>query len=85
MNLAQEVAFKYAGINYETTNKKCRIYYKDENADTTLEVEMISPVKAVTLGQEAVFYDGMTVLGGGRIARVFNKDGEEVTYDKKNI
>lgn len=51
--------------------------------DTTLEVTMLTPVKAVTLGQEAVFYDEMLVLGGGRIARVFNQDGEEVLYDSK--
>ncbi|AMC93238.1 tRNA-specific 2-thiouridylase [Erysipelothrix larvae] len=48
---------------------------------TTLEVLMPKGVKAVTLGQEAVFYHDEVCLGGGRIARVFNKDDQEVLYD----
>lgn len=52
-------------------------------SDTSIEVLIKEPVKAVTLGQEAVFYDGTEVLGGGRIAHVFNLEGEEVTYDSK--
>lgn len=50
--------------------------------DGTLEVTMIDPVKSVTLGQEAVFYDGEEVLGGGQIVRVFDTEGVEVLYDK---
>ena len=68
---------------------KFRYRQKDINvsinflSETSVEVIMKEPVKAVTLGQEAVFYDGDLVLGGGRIARVFTQDGEEVVYDWK--
>lgn len=53
-------------------------------SDDRLEVTMIDDVKSVTLGQEAVFYDGDRFLGGGRIERVFDKDGNEVFYDSKS-
>ena len=68
---------------------KFRYRQKDQDVsiqfleDGTLEVLMTSPVKSVTLGQEAVFYDGEKVLGGGRISRVFNQDNQEVVYDSK--
>lgn len=52
-------------------------------AQDRVRVTMIDSVKSVTLGQEAVFYLGEEVLGGGRIDRVFNIDGEEVFYDSK--
>lgn len=52
-------------------------------ADDRVKVTMLEPVKSVTLGQEAVFYLDEEVLGGGRIDRVFNIDGEEVFYDSK--
>lgn len=54
-----------------------------EMADDQLIVTMVNPVKSVTLGQEAVFYDGELLLGGGRIARVFDIDGNEVFYDSQ--
>lgn len=50
-------------------------------SDTTLEVTMPDTVKSVTLGQEAVFYDGEVCLGGGRIARAFDVSNTEVKYD----
>ena len=40
------------------------------------EVELIyeTPVKAVTPGQIAVFYDGERMLGGGIISRIYRGD-----------
>ncbi len=74
---ARQVSAKF---RYRQKDNDVKIKFLD---DTTLEVVMLKPVKAVTLGQEAVFYNGMEVLGGGRIARVFTQDGEEVSYDQK--
>ena len=37
------------------------------------------PVKAVTPGQAAVFYDGDVCLGGGTIEKVY-KDNKEIEY-----
>lgn len=70
-----------AKFRYRQKDLKVRIHWL---ADDRLEVTMIDDVKAVTLGQEAVFYLGDEVLGGGRIDRVFNKFGEEVRYDSKS-
>jgi len=47
--------------------------------DTTLMVTYKQPVKAVTPGQAAVFYDGDVCLGGGTIDKVY-KDGKELSY-----
>lgn len=47
--------------------------------DTTLQVEFLKPIKAVTPGQAAVFYLGDVCLGGGTIDKVY-KDGKELTY-----
>ena len=38
--------------------------------DGTVRVDFDRPIRAVTPGQAAVFYDGDTVLGGGWIDRV---------------
>ena len=70
----------HAKFRYRQTDQKVKITHLD---DGNLEVVMIDPVKAVTLGQEAVFYDGDLVLGGGRIARVFDLEENEVRYDSK--
>lgn len=67
-----------AKFRYRQPDKKVKIKFID---DTTLEVDVLENVKSVTLGQEAVFYDGEVCLGGGRIARVFDLDGKEVLYD----
>ena len=45
----------------------------------TLFVTFKQPVKAVTPGQAAVFYDGDVCLGGGTIEKVY-KDDKEITY-----
>lgn len=65
---------------------KFRYRQKDQHVeielvDDTIVVTMDDPVKSVTLGQEAVFYDGDLLIGGGRIDRVFDIDGKEVFYD----
>ncbi|CAM3656472.1 tRNA 2-thiouridine(34) synthase MnmA [Erysipelothrix urinaevulpis] len=69
-----------AKFRYRQVDQPVRISHLD---DGSLEVTMTEPVKAVTLGQEAVFYDGDLVLGGGRIDQVFDLEGREVTYDSK--
>ena len=48
----------------------------DEN---TVKLEFDQPVKSVTPGQAAVFYDGDVCLGGGTIEKVY-KDGKEIEY-----
>jgi len=47
--------------------------------DTTIYVTFKKPVKAVTPGQAAVFYDGDVCLGGGTIEKVY-KDNKEIEY-----
>lgn len=47
--------------------------------ETTLYVTFERPVKAVTPGQAAVFYQDDVCLGGGTIDKVF-KDDKEITY-----
>ncbi len=37
--------------------------------DGRLQVRLLAPLKAITPGQAAVFYDGDRVIGGGRIVR----------------
>ncbi len=44
--------------------------------DRTARVVFDAPVRAVTRGQVAVFYDGDRVLGGGRIARAVHDERE---------
>ncbi|QIK70001.1 tRNA 2-thiouridine(34) synthase MnmA [Erysipelothrix sp. HDW6C] len=70
-----------AKFRYRQSDVKVKISWV---ADDRIRVTMIDDVKSVTLGQEAVFYLGDEVLGGGRIDRVFNLDGEEVKYDSKS-
>ena len=55
-----------------------------ELVDGDIHVTMLEPVKSVTLGQEAVFYDGDLLIGGGRIDRAFDLDENEVIYDSKS-
>lgn len=67
-----------AKFRYRQKDQEVSIRFISEN-----EIEVIMPhgVKAVTLGQEAVFYSGEKCLGGGRIARVFDMNDSEVFYD----
>ena len=46
----------------------------DEN---TVLLEYPQTIRSVTPGQEAVLYDGDTVIGGGKIDQVF-KNGEDL-------
>lgn len=43
-----------------------------QKAEEEVEVRFLSPQKAITPGQAAVFYNGETVLGGGWIKEVIN-------------
>ena len=51
-------------IRYRAPYVNCTIH---PISDGVLEVETAEPVRAVTPGQSAVFYDGDTLLGGGII------------------
>jgi tRNA-specific 2-thiouridylase len=80
------------GINWLVKDKaeipaqltaKFRYRQPDQNielewvSDTSVLVHYPQKIKAVTPGQEAVFYDGMKCLGGGVIEKVWI-DGEDV-------
>lgn len=66
----------------EGTHINVKFRYRQEDNGVTIHyleddlVELIydKPLKAVTPGQAAVFYDGDICLGGGLIRHVFNKD-----------
>lgn len=64
----------------------CKFRYRQQDNFVTLKfidddiVELIydEPIKSVTPGQAAVFYDGDVMLGGGIIYRVFYKGKEKM-------
>ena len=66
------------------SNLKCqaKFRYRQPDQEVVLEiideknvfVKCINPVKAITSGQEAVFYYNDECLGGGTIDKVFRKD-----------
>lgn len=64
----------------------CKFRYRQQDNFVTLKfidddiVELIydEPIKSVTPGQAAVFYDGDIMLGGGIIDRVFYKEKEKM-------
>jgi len=57
-----------AKFRYRANDVSVSIKYLN---DTTIEVKMNEPVKAVTPGQACVFYDGEYCLGGGTIDVVY--------------
>ena len=65
-----------AKFRYRQKDNEVSIRFVDE---TTLYVTFKQPVKAVTPGQAAVFYQGDVCLGGGTIDKVY-KDDKEITY-----
>ena len=63
-------------FTYRQSDNHVSLHFIDE---TTLYVTFKKPIKAVTPGQAAVFYDGDVCLGGGAIDKVY-KDGKEIDY-----
>jgi tRNA-specific 2-thiouridylase len=63
-----------AKFRYRQPDQPVTVRPLDENR---MEVRFIKPVRSVTAGQEAVIYDGDTLIGGGRIASIF-KEGEDL-------
>jgi len=59
----------------KTVHCKAKARYKQKEADAVVEclgegrvkVTFTEPQRGITTGQSVVFYDGDTVLGGGRI------------------
>ncbi|WP_297669994.1 tRNA 2-thiouridine(34) synthase MnmA [Thomasclavelia sp.] len=81
-------------VNWIASNKPtekiaCNAKFRYRQADNPIKLEFIAedkvyltfdkPVKAVTPGQAAVFYDGDICLGGGTIETVY-QDGKEIEY-----
>ena len=66
-----QAKFRYRQKDNEVTIKKID--------DTHIFVTFDAPIKSVTPGQAAVFYDGEVCLGGGTIDKVY-KDGKELDY-----
>ena len=65
-----------AKFRYRQKDNDVTIRFVDE---TTVYVTFKNPIKAVTPGQAAVFYQGDICLGGGTIEKVY-KNNEEITY-----
>lgn len=65
-----------AKFRYRQKDNEVTVRFVDE---TTIYVSFKQPIKAVTPGQAAVFYEGEVCLGGGTIEKVY-KHGEEITY-----
>lgn len=65
-----------AKFRYRQKDNDVSIHFID---DSTIYVTFKKPVKAVTPGQAAVFYQGDVCLGGGTIEKVY-KDNKEISY-----
>lgn len=66
----------HAKFRYRQKDNPVQLTFQDEN---TVFLTFTKPVKAVTPGQAAVFYDGDICLGGGTIEKVY-KEGKEIEY-----
>jgi tRNA-uridine 2-sulfurtransferase len=66
-----------AKFRYRQADHHVRVKYIDES---TVKVEFLDITKAVTAGQQAVFYQGDVCLGGGVIDMVFK---QHVTVEQK--
>lgn len=66
----------HAKFRYRQKDNPIVLTFIDEN---TVRLTFDQPVKAVTPGQAAVFYDGDICLGGGTIEKVY-KNGKELDY-----
>ncbi len=60
-----------AKFRYRQIDIKVKLNWLEENK---LVVHMLKPVRAVTPGQQAVFYDGEVCLGGGVIESAYYKE-----------
>ncbi|MDY3234340.1 MAG: tRNA 2-thiouridine(34) synthase MnmA [Erysipelotrichaceae bacterium] len=69
-----EPADCHGKFRYRQPDQDCRIERVD---DTTLKVTYPQLIRSMTPGQEAVFYDGDRVIGGGVIDQVF-RNGEDL-------
>lgn len=68
-------------LRYRQKDQPCAIRFnKDE-----IIVDFKTPVHSVAAGQEAVFYDGELVLGGGRIKDVFNDNKQQLQWIKEQM
>lgn len=65
-----------AKFRYRQADNPVTLHFIDEH---TVSLTFDKPVKAVTPGQAAVFYQGDICLGGGTIEKVY-KDDKELTY-----
>lgn len=63
-------------FRYRQKDNPVQLTFLDE---TTISLTFAIPVKSVTPGQAAVFYDGDICLGGGTIEKVY-KDGKVIEY-----
>ncbi len=72
----EEIMDCQAKFRYRQKDNEVSLRFLDENH---IYVTFKTPIKAVTPGQAAVFYDGDVCLGGGTIDQVF-KDGKALTY-----
>ena len=65
-----------AKFRYRQPDNPIQLEFIDED---TVYLTFDKPIKAVTPGQAAVFYDGDICLGGGTIETVY-KDGQPIKY-----
>lgn len=56
-----------AKFRYRQEDQHVKIHFIDKN---TIEVKCLNKVRAITVGQICVFYDGEVLLGGGTISSV---------------